>query len=178
MVSVAEIKNDLPEWPDDVIEQWLHYFANEADCGWPPPDPLGNHRWNGLLGSKPLSWWKNVTWQKEAVTCGLASLTPKARTDVTRIMVDMDSGVADASTKKRVAQPWIYVRDHGIFPRPLVMMKKADGLSLIDGSHRMAAFEMIQRLTDAQLVAMGSDRPERRQEVWLGTHSNGEVPDG
>lgn len=65
MVSVAEIKSDLPEWPDDVIEQWLHYFANEPDCGWPPPDPLGNHRWKGLLGGKPLSWWKNVSGKKK-----------------------------------------------------------------------------------------------------------------
>lgn len=29
MVSLADIKKDLPEWPDDVIEQWLLYFANE-----------------------------------------------------------------------------------------------------------------------------------------------------
>ena len=54
MVEIADIKNDLPDWPDDVIEQWLHYFAQ--DCGWPPPEPLGNHRWKGLLGGKPLSW--------------------------------------------------------------------------------------------------------------------------
>jgi hypothetical protein len=55
MVSLADIKKDLPEWPDDVIEQWLLYFANEPDCGWPPPEPLGAHRWAGLLGGKPLS---------------------------------------------------------------------------------------------------------------------------
>jgi hypothetical protein len=62
MVEMADIKNDLPDWPDDVIEQWLHYFAQ--DCGWPPPEPLGNHRWKGLLGGKPLSWWKKVSWKK------------------------------------------------------------------------------------------------------------------
>jgi hypothetical protein len=28
MVSVADIKKDLPSWPDDVIAQWLTYFAN------------------------------------------------------------------------------------------------------------------------------------------------------
>jgi hypothetical protein len=48
MVTVADIRKDLPDWPDDVIEQWLLYFANEADCGWPPPDPLGDHRWKRL----------------------------------------------------------------------------------------------------------------------------------
>jgi hypothetical protein len=41
MLAVVDIKKDLPNWPDDVIDQWLLYFANEPDCGWPPPDPLG-----------------------------------------------------------------------------------------------------------------------------------------
>ena len=50
MVDVADIKKDLPAWPDDVIDQWLLYFANEPDCGWPPPDLLGDHRWARILG--------------------------------------------------------------------------------------------------------------------------------
>jgi hypothetical protein len=85
-VTLADIKNELPAWPDDVIRQWLHYFANEPDCGWPPPEPLGDHRWSRLLGGRPLSWWKNVTWKKEKVKCELASLSPKARADVTDIV--------------------------------------------------------------------------------------------
>ena len=52
----------------------------------------------------------------------------------------MNAGVASESTKKRVAQSWIYMRDNGVFPRPLVTIKKPDGVSLIDGGHRMAAF--------------------------------------
>jgi hypothetical protein len=125
-----------------------------------------------------LYLWKSVTWEKETVTCDLTSLTQKARTDVSNIIADFNAGTADASTKKRVAQPWIYIRDHGVFPRSLVTMKKVDGLSLIDGSHRMAAFEIVQGLTDAQLAEMGVSRPARTQEVWVGTHCNGEVPAG
>jgi hypothetical protein len=78
MVTVAAIKKDLPDWPNDVVEQWLHYFASELDCGWPPPEPLGTHRWKGLLGGKPLSWWKNVTWKKQTLTFNLANLTEGA----------------------------------------------------------------------------------------------------
>ena len=48
----------------------------------------------------------------------------------------MKSGVADASTKKRVAQSWLYIKDNAVFPRPVVTMKIPDGLSLLDGSHR------------------------------------------
>jgi hypothetical protein len=101
MVSLADIKNDLPAWPDDVLKQWLHYFANEPDCGWPPPEPLGNHRWGRLLGGRPLSWWRNVAWKKETVKCDLASLSHKARGDVIDIIAEVSSGKADAVTKRR-----------------------------------------------------------------------------
>src|SRR5260370_30167802 len=68
MVSVADIKSDLPGWPNEVVEEWLDYFANEPDLGWPPPEPLGGHRWSCILGGRPLSWWKKVSWKTETVT--------------------------------------------------------------------------------------------------------------
>jgi hypothetical protein len=43
MITLADIKKDLPAWPDDVIEQWLLYLARRDDTGWPPPEPLGDH---------------------------------------------------------------------------------------------------------------------------------------
>jgi hypothetical protein len=175
-VTLADIKNELPAWPDDVIHQWLHYFANEPDCGWPPPEPLGDHRWSRLLGGRPLSWWKNVTWKKEKVKCELDSLSPKARADVTDIVAQMKSGAADTGTKKRVAQSWIYIKDNAVFPRALVTMRIPGGLSLLDGSHRMAAFTMVQELDSKQFEKINKKKPALEQEVWVGTHSRGEVP--
>jgi hypothetical protein len=176
MVSVADIQKDLPSWPEDVIEQWLLYFANEPDCGWPPPEPLDEHRWNRLLGGRPLSWWKNVTWKKQKVKCDLASLSFKARTDVADIVSQMKSGVADASTKKRVAQSWLYIKDNAVFPRALVTMKIPDGLSLLDGSHRMAAFNMVQEMPNAEFAKINKKKAGLKQRVWIGAHSAGEVP--
>jgi hypothetical protein len=45
--------------------------------------------------------------------------------------------------------------DEGVFPRPLVVMRRPEGLSIIDGSHRMAAFEMLQRTPDAKFRSLG-----------------------
>jgi hypothetical protein len=177
MASVEDIQKDLPNWPEDVIEQWLLYFANEPNCGWPPPDPLGNHRWGRLLGGRPLSWWKKVTWEEEQVKCDLATLAPKARTDVLDVITQFNSGEADASTKKRVAQSWVYIKDNGEFPRALVTMKIPEGLSLLDGSHRMAAFCMLQDIDDAEFKKTGKKKPALEQTIWVGTHQDGEVPD-
>jgi hypothetical protein len=176
-VSVADIKNDLPTWEDDVVEQWLHYFANEPVCGWPPPDPLGNHRWSRLLGGRPLSWWKNVTWKKETWKCDLASLTPRARTGVNEILAEMIAGCADETTRRRVLNPYKYLLDNGVFPRSLVTMKRPEGVSIIDGSHRMVAFEMLQRTPEAKFKSPGKVKPALEQTVWGGSHSEGELPD-
>jgi hypothetical protein len=176
-VTLADIRNDLSAWPDDVIDQWLHYFANEPDCGWPPPEPLvGGHRWSRLLGGRPLSWWKNVTWKKEKVKCELATLSPKARADVADLAAQMKTGAADAGTKKRIAQSWIYIKDNAVFPRALVTMRTPGGLSLLDGSHRMAAFNMVQELDSAQFEKINQKKPALEQEVWVATHSRGETP--
>ena len=176
MVSVADIQKDLPDWPDDVIEQWLHYFANEPDCGWPPPEPLGDHRWGKLLGGRPPSWWKNVTWKKEKVKCELASLSPKARKGVSDIVALFNSGLADAVTKRRIAAPWVYLIEKGVFPRALVTMRVPGGLSLLDGSHRMAAFTLVQELDATMMEKIKKKRPASEQEVWVGLHCSGEIP--
>jgi hypothetical protein len=169
MVTVADIQKDLPGWPDDVVEQWLHYFANEPDLGWPPPDPLGDHRWGRLLGGRPVSWWKNVSWKKEKVKCDLVSFSRKTRTGVAEVQ-------KDDATAKRFKDPYIHIMDHGEFPRALVTMKVSDGLSVLDGSHRLAAFDMLQRTPDAKFAALGKTKAALEQEVWIGTHSAGEVP--
>lgn len=103
MISVADIKKDLPDFPDDVIEDWLHYFANE-DCGWPPPEPPGDHRWGRLLGGRSLSWWKEVTWKKEMVKCDPDSLAPKTRAIAATMVTEIGNGTADAVTKRRYQQ--------------------------------------------------------------------------
>ena len=100
MVDVACIKKDLSAWPDDVIDQWLLFFANEADCGWPPPEPLGKHRWAGILGGRPLSWWKHVSWEKETVRCDVAGLSSKSRGIVTGMIAGINAGKADEVTKR------------------------------------------------------------------------------
>jgi len=176
MFEIADILKDLPAWPEDIIEQWLLYFANEPDCGWPPPDPLGNHRWRRLLGGRPLSWWRQVTWKPEEINCGLAGLTPRAFTGVNDIIAEMITGSADATTRRRVRQAYQFIMDERKFPRQLVTMRTPDGLTLLDGSHRMAAFEMLQRTPDAKFQSLGKIRAPLDQNAWVGVHASGELP--
>jgi hypothetical protein len=176
MTSVADIKKDLPDWPDDVIEDWLHYFANEPDCGWPPPDPLGDHRWAGILGDRPLSWWKDVTWEKETVKCDADSLAPKSRTIAATMVTEIGRGTVDAVTKRRYQQALQYILSHGVFFKPLVAMKAPGGLLVLDGNHRTGAFCGAQMMPDAWFAKLNKKRASLEQEVWIGTHIRGEMP--
>lgn len=110
--------------------------------------------------------------------CDLAILTPKARTGVNEILAEMISRSADETTRRRVLDPYKHIMDEGVFPRLLVTMKLPAGLSLIDGSHRMAAFEMLQGTPDAKFKSLGKSKASLDQDVWIGTHSEGEVPNG
>jgi hypothetical protein len=104
-------------------------------------------------------------------------ISRKARADVSEIIAEFNLRTDD-SINRRVSRSWLYIIENGKFPRPIVTMKKPDGISLIDGNHRLAAFELVQGLPDAQFAKEGYQRPSRDQEVWVGTHSKDEVPDG
>src|ERR1700681_1451529 len=101
MITVADIQKDFPDWPAGVIEPWLIEFANDPDMGWPPPEPYGGHRWGRLLGQRPISWWKNVTWTLEKTDCGFDGLTPKAKPDVLDTLAGSVSVVGLSSRRKR-----------------------------------------------------------------------------
>jgi hypothetical protein len=175
MVTVADIQNDLAGWPDDVVGEWLHYFANEPDCGWPPPDPLGDHRWSRLLGGRPLSWWKNVTWNKETVSCDLAGLSDKSRGIAETMITEIGNRTADDVTRRRYQNAMQYILEHGVFPGSIVAMRVSSGMQVLDGNHRMGAFCGLQRLPDAFFERPNRMRAPLNQEVWIGNHSAGEV---
>jgi hypothetical protein len=175
MFSIADLKRDLPAWPDDVIDQWLLYFANEPDCGWPPPELSDYHRWNGMLGGRPLSWWKEVTWKKETVDCGLQNLSDKSKAIVTELGAAFADKTADPVTARRIKHAYIYVMDHTALPKPVIMMKVSSGLNVLDGSHRMAAFHALQKTPDDAFKKQKKQKASPIQEAWIGTHSAGEV---
>jgi len=56
---------ELQNFPEDVIEQWIKPYAELS--GWPPKvglDGVPTDRWRYLLSLKPLSWWQNGEWVK------------------------------------------------------------------------------------------------------------------
>jgi len=63
------------------------------------------------------------TSRRKSKRFGASALTPKARDDVTDLVSGTKKGTLDAGTKKRIAQPWLYLKDHACFPKALVTMQ-------------------------------------------------------
>lgn len=174
MATLADIKAVLPNWPNEVINEWLLYFAN--DIGWPPAEPLGKDRWGGILGGRPLSWWADVTWKQEQTDCSFAKLSKASQGRVQSIITDVTNKTADEVTTRRHNHALKYLMDNGVFPNHVLAMCASDGLHFVDGHHRMAAFSGLQRMPDAVLQRMNANRPAVTQTIWIGAHPKGEMP--
>jgi hypothetical protein len=179
LVDFATIKADLPHWPDDVIDQWLLRLANRGpDTGWPPPEPLGTHAWKYILGGRPLSWWKNVTWSLEEREVDFGRLCQGTKRIVNNMIdghINGNPNLYSADSDVRFRSALSHIAKTGTLPRPLVVMQLRDGLSVIDGNHRVAALCTCQAGA-AEIAKKGGVAPLLKQQVWLGAHSTGEVP--
>jgi hypothetical protein len=178
MVALNDIKVDLPEWPDEVIEGWLLKFANQPDMGWPPPDPLGRHRW-GLLIMKPIRWWKDVSWKLEDTDCGFDKLSTNTQ-DIMLKMFDAlvngkKNGFEGDNSAERFRQALRHLGLTGSFYSPPVTTLIDSGLSCLDGNHRMFAHFVMQMTPDEELAKNKIARPAALQKVWVGCHKDGEV---
>lgn len=177
-VSTADIKRDLPMWPDEVIELWLLYLANRSlgDTGWPPPEPLGLHPWAFILGFKPLSWWRDVAWKRKKTDCTYSSLCQGTKLIVKGMFDAKANGTLDEESTARFKKASDHLMRNGGFREPPVAMRLADGLSILDGNHRITAFCALQEVPAESLEKRGLKKPAPEQELWIGTHSRGEVP--
>jgi hypothetical protein len=182
LVDLATIKTDLPDWPDKVIELWLLKLANRGpDTGWPPPEPFGDNAWKHILGDKPLSWWKSVTWQLEERDLNFDALSQDSRSIVNKMLdAHINNKINDYTTlpnsKARFESAALYVAENGTFPEPLVGIELKDGLSVLDGNHRMTALCYCQK-TAEEILEEGGVAPAATQKIWMGSHPRGEVPD-
>jgi hypothetical protein len=55
-------------------------------------------------------------------------------------------------------------------------MRRPEGFSRIDGTHRMAVLSALQLFPEANYAAKKLVKPADEQDVWMGKHKDGELP--
>lgn len=177
--TFQQIKADLVDWPDDVIQQWLLFYAQPSQAGWPPPESLVGSRWKYLI-SRPLSWWRNVSWELESLS--LEASTFSLTDQHTLIQMyrayfegEHNSYSAILDGPDRASSVFKYIYSIGKLPKPPIAMEATGGLTFVDGSHRVVAWLAYVhqhgqgRLDDAAIA------PVPLQNVWVGRHGSGEL---
>ena len=121
-----------------------------------------------------------MTWKVEESDLNFEALSHASK----RIVTDMLDGHVNGTpniygrwpeSKARFLSAGRYVSENGTLPKPLIAMRLKDGLSVLDGNHRVTALCFRQAAPERILKVSGVP-PLKRHQVWVGKHANGEVP--
>lgn len=167
------IKRDLPNFPDDVIRDWLLPYAEEI--GWPPT----HSRWRGILSQRPLPFWTSVTWSQQDLDLSTLPYSEPA--------LEALNGLKDAVTsdqenefargipnfKVRIKSALQYILEYGNFPRPISILRQNDEHDVVDGNHRMVGWylsrifvEQLKYDNANGLLEQREDMEKRLREKW------------
>ncbi len=137
---------DLPNFPEDVVEQFLLPYAEEL--GWPPGkcenDP--SNRWKYILRLNDLTYWRQLKWNKKTLKLLPHKLLPK---DIETVVDLMRSNVLEQTTllsitmpdsKERFERICTYLKNEGVYPGTVAIEQMGDRFRIIDGCHRLAAY--------------------------------------
>ena len=171
--TVSAIRHILPNCPDEVIGEWLGYYAKEI--GWPPFDLSGSPvgRWAKILLNRPLSYWRGLRWNRWDIRLAREVLSPPSLRRIDDMVAAYVGGVPNAflcsipDGLTRFRSITAFVQEHGTVPGSVIAVRESGGLGIVDGNHRVAAYlhcagragrpPVAARITEAGAVS-----------VWIG----------
>ena len=171
------IEKDLPNFPLDIIDQWIVYHAE--DRVWPPAATDGempNSDWILLLKEKPLSYWKSIEWKEEKFKIEKNDFDLLDASMIVNIInaytkgefnnYSLDPGFYGFQERPRFDTILDYLIENGELPRKPIVLKQENHLEVVDGFHRLAAYFTAR---DEQLVFSYSKKlPKVPINEWVG----------
>jgi hypothetical protein len=170
-MTIEAIKADLPNFPEEVIDGWL--MTHFKRFGWPPK--VGND-WRYILRpGNDLSYLQNLKWQKKKIKLTPSLLSPDdlyAVTSLFRSHVLKQTtffSVMMSDGHERFKSCCAYLKEHGRFPKPVVLEMRPEGLWILDGNHRMTAFLYLYGYFKIEDPSIPCLNVQDEQEVWMAT---------
>lgn len=174
--KVADLKETLPEFPAEVLEDWLLPYANSE--GWPPAkdnDSVPEGRWRFLLGGRTLSQLRNIKWQEQNRHLSIYEL----RADYQQICVDMVLGAIQGHVNlysssikdlpERFHSILNYLREHGSLPKAPTLLSSPTGFQVLDGNHRLSAYFYGYGYFNLPVDDALMDKTAGTQRFWVGS---------
>lgn len=77
MYTTADLRKDLPSWPEEVLEQWILPFANDDNYGWSPFRGTAKPRWRYLIpAGLSFADTASISWSKSSIETRLPGIAP------------------------------------------------------------------------------------------------------
>lgn len=138
------IKKDLPNFPDEIITEFILPFA-KSDC-WPPISA----GWRGRLRYRDLNVWRNVAWSYKVINLSTIKMSPEFSLIARNLIegyvngeVNMHSKALGKTGKHRFDKILEYMEINKSFPKPIILFKENNIIDVLDGCHRYAAWNFL-----------------------------------
>lgn len=151
-----ELKILLPNFPEEVLIDWIEPYAKII--GLPPT----HQRWEGILASKSLEFWQATHWKKITLDLSTLEFSESTKNNLDG-MSAAQSGEDNfyaliEDSQKRIFQALRFLLEHGIFPKPILLLREKDKYSVVDGNHRFLAWQ------NHRLISHGLENQNTNQE--------------
>ena len=154
--------------PDEVIEVWLVPHAQRA--GWPPTK--SNYWWFILGRDRDLDDLKRLRWQRETLALTPTMLAPRHLVIVGGLVQTyvlkkdtIFSEISDGADRFRRCCD--FLKERGVFPRPVTLERTATGLDVLDGHHRLTAFFFLYGYFEIDHPDVPCLNVRAEQDVWV-----------
>ncbi len=171
-----KLKADFPHFPEEVLDIWLKPYLSV--CGWPPHEDrtmLPQGRWKGILSVRPVSFWAKVHWRKEHGELHFRDLATNSQEAIVGIRdahlfgkVNSYCEISDA--KERLKRIMAFVAQNGVLPSPVILLRTARSLAVVDGHHRLVIYFMNKEPQFRQALHSGVAEFKSDQPMWVGYH--------
>ena len=163
MTLFEDIKKDLPNFPDEVVWEWLLPCAN--NYGWPPK----RKKWEGILLFKAVKFWQVKKWEKQNIDLN-RDIFSQETNDVfnglyNTYILDQDNLYSNIENGKlRFENALSYLLKNGIFPKPIYLLFEQNQYSIADGNHRFVAWYCALQLAK-EIENAGKEEKHKKIEI-------------
>jgi hypothetical protein len=143
--EIERARSFFTTMPPEVFDLWI---VPGIEChGWPftsTSQTVEETRWKGFFGFQSLRFWTTAHWGHVSIPASVRTFHPMTRTRIFAI-IETAHGVQTPMANVRDSQKrfWAcasFIRKHAAIPFSVVATPTQEGLDLVDGHHRLAAF--------------------------------------
>jgi hypothetical protein len=129
---------------------------------------------------RPLTWWRAVDWTLEVSLLDRSTLSPE-QVETTSGMYrayfcrepNPYSQLTDGLT--RVQSIASYIGKHGGLPRPPIALMIFGGLKMMDGHHRVLAWNLYPEISQSGLEMYAGGTRDSEATVWIGRKNSNHI---